>query len=117
MAENPRSNKDEDQEGILKNWHFRREFHAGHIFTTVLMIAALVGVYADSREQSARFAAEIAQNQQSITIIQESQRLDQTPERLARIEVSIERLTVTMERVLDRMDRQAAREEPPRREE
>lgn len=95
--------------GFFDDFHVRKDFHLGHILTSLAMIGGLIGLYTDSRARDERFSEQIAQNQRAIMIIQESQRLDQTPERLARIEVSIERLTVTMERVLDRMDRESRR--------
>ena len=44
--------------GLLKNWHVRKELHAGHIITTLAMVVAagtsLVQMHAQLKEQERR---------------------------------------------------------------
>lgn len=96
----------EGREGLLQNWHFRKEFHAGHIFTTVMMVAALVAGWINIEIRLAELTQRTQDTERRIEIMENILREDDTAERLARIEVALERQTVTIERLLDRMERQ-----------
>jgi|OM-RGC.v1.030367494 hypothetical protein len=99
-----------ERSGFLRDWHFRKEFHAGHVVATLAVLGGMVAVWVDSQRTQAALKAQIEMHERRISLIEEVLREDQTDERLARIEVSIERQTVTIERLLDRYERETERQ-------
>ena len=102
----------DNADGFFRDWHFRKEFHAGHILATVMMVAALIAGWVNLEVRLAELSQRTLDTERRIEIMEEILREDDTAQRLARIEVALERQTVTIERLLDRYDREAEREQP-----
>lgn len=82
---------DDAQHNPLKGWHFRKEFHAGHVITTLGFLIAAVLAWSRLEQMA-------SDHERRLAVIERRAEDDDTPARLARIEALLEILVNERER-------------------